>query len=80
MEFFRINGYSTEKSSALYPTTPQVFFRYPTMEENFSVVGYNGGFPPLSHTMEEVFLHCGIQRKRFFSIVGHNGEKLYNAE
>jgi hypothetical protein len=25
-------------------------------------------------TMEEFFFHCGIQRKRVFSVVGHNGK------
>jgi hypothetical protein len=43
-----------------------------TMEEFFSVVGYNGrGFPPFWYIMEEVYFHCGIQRKIFFSVVGY---------
>jgi hypothetical protein len=29
---------------------------------------------------EEAFLHCGTQRKTFFSIVGYNGKKIYDAE
>jgi hypothetical protein len=37
-------------------------------------VGYNGrGFPLLWDTMEEVFFLCGIQWKRFSSIVEYNG-------
>jgi hypothetical protein len=41
-------------------------------------VGYNGrGFFPLWDTTEEVFLHCGIQRKRFFSVVGYNGRGFF---
>ncbi len=60
-----------EKSSALYPTTPQVS----------SVVSHNGRyFPPLWDITEEVFFHFGIQRKRFFSVVGYNGKQLYNTE
>jgi hypothetical protein len=53
MELFRIKGYNTEKSSPLYYTTPQVFFR--------------------CSTIEEIFLHCGIQLKKFSSVVGYNG-------
>jgi hypothetical protein len=41
-------------------------------------VGYNRkGFPPLWDTMEEVFLLCGIQWKRFSSIVGYNGRGFF---
>jgi hypothetical protein len=81
-----------EKFSALYPTTPQVFFRCIPQwkiflhcgiqrKRFFLVVGYNGkSFPPLWDTTEEVFFHFGIQQKRFFSVVGYNGKKLYNAE
>ncbi len=77
-----------EKSSTLYPTTPQVFFRYPTMEDIFLhyeiqwkrfsfVVGYNGrSFPPLWDTTDEVFFHFGILRKKFFSVAGCNGKKM----
>jgi hypothetical protein len=37
------------------------------------IVGHNGGgFPPLWDTTDKVFLHCGIQLRRFFSIVGYN--------
>jgi hypothetical protein len=81
-----------EKSSALYPTMPQVFFCcIPQWKIFFSVVGYNG----------RGFFHCGIQRKKLssivgyigrgifllwdtteevFSVVGYNGKKIYNAE
>jgi hypothetical protein len=71
-----------KKSSAMYPTTPQVFFRCIPQWKIFSYgVGYNRrGFFSLWDTTEEAFLHCGIQRKRFFSIVGYNGKKIYNAE
>jgi hypothetical protein len=57
-----------EKSSALYPTTLQIFFRcIPQWKIFSSVLGYNGrGFLSLWDTTEEAFLHCGIQRKRFF--------------
>jgi hypothetical protein len=74
MEFFHIKGYNTEKSSSLYPTMPQVFFRSISQWKRFSfVVGYNRrGFPLLWDTMEEVFLLCGIQQKRFSSMVGYN--------
>jgi hypothetical protein len=59
-----------EKSSALYPTMPQVFFCcIPQWKIFSSVVGYNGrGFFSLWDTTEETFLHCGIQRKRFFPL------------
>jgi hypothetical protein len=67
-----------EKSSALYPTTPQVFFRcIPQWKIFSSVVGYNGrGFfgiqrKKLSSIVgynARVFFLCGIQRKRFFSL------------
>jgi hypothetical protein len=65
---------TTQKNSALYPTTPQVFFRSTPQWKRFSsIVGYNRkGFPPLWDTMEEVFLLWGIQRRRFSSIVGYN--------
>jgi hypothetical protein len=81
-----------EKSSALYPTTPQVFFRcIPQWKIFSSVVGYNGrGFFSLWDTTEKTFLHCGIQRKRFFTlwdikekffaVVEYNGKKTYKAE
>ncbi len=64
----RIAGFNTEKSSALYPTTPHVFFHcIPQWKKFSSVVGFNGrGFFPLWDTTEEVSLHCGIQQKRFF--------------
>jgi hypothetical protein len=80
------------KSSALYPTTPQVFFRcIPQWKIFSSIVGYNGrgffvvgyngrGFFPLWDTTEEVFFLFGIERKRFFPVVGYSGKKLYNAE
>jgi hypothetical protein len=63
-----------EKSSTLYPTTPQVFFRcIPQWKIFSSIVVYNGrGFFSLWDTTEEAFLHYGIQRKRFFSILGYN--------
>jgi hypothetical protein len=70
-----------EKSSALYPTTPQVFFRcIPQWKIISSVVKNN----------RRVFFRCGIQRKKLSSIVGYNGrsffrggiqwKKIYNAE
>jgi hypothetical protein len=50
-------------------------------QEVFFVMRYNGrSFPPLWDTTEEVFFYCGIQQKRFFSIVGYNGKKIYNLE
>ncbi len=71
----------TEKSSALYPTTLQVFFRcIPQWKIFSSIVGYSGrvfffvvgdnkiSFPPLWDTTEEAFFHFGIQRKRFFLV------------
>jgi hypothetical protein len=73
-------GLNAEKSSALYATTPQVFFRIiPQWKRFSSIVGYNRrGFFLLWDTTEEVFLHCGyngrffflcgIQRKRFFPL------------
>jgi hypothetical protein len=46
-----------------------------TTEEVFFVVGYNElSFPPLWDKTEEVFFYFGIQRKRFFSVVGYNGK------
>ncbi len=52
-----------------------------TTEEVFSIVGYHRwGFPPLWDSAEDVFFRCWIQWKRFFSIVGYNGEKWCNAE
>jgi hypothetical protein len=69
-----------EKSSALFPTTPQVFLRCIKIQWKifssvvryngrgfFFVVGYNGrSFPPLWDTTEEVF-----------SIVGYNGRDFF---
>ncbi len=57
-----------EKSSELYRTTPQVFFRcIPQWKIFSSVVGYNArGFFLLWDTTKEAFLHCAIQRKSFF--------------
>jgi hypothetical protein len=81
-----------EKSSALYPTIPQVFFHcIPQWKIFSSIVGYNGrGFYSLWDTTEEAVLHCEIQQKRFFplwdttegvfSIVGYNEKITYNAE
>jgi hypothetical protein len=68
-----------EKFSALYPTTPQVFFRcIPQWKIFSSIVGYNGkGFFWLWDTTEKAFHHCGIQRKRFFSILGYNGRGFF---
>jgi hypothetical protein len=41
----------------------------------FRIVSHNAaGFLPLYPTTEDIFLHCGIQRKRFFFVVGYNGE------
>jgi hypothetical protein len=58
-----------EKSSALYPTMPEVFFR----------VSHNGRyFPPLWDTTEEVFFRCGIQQKKLSSIVGYNGRGFFH--
>ncbi len=52
-----------EKSSALYPATPQFFFYCISQWKIFSsVVGYNG----------RGFFSCGIQRKKLSSIVGYN--------
>jgi hypothetical protein len=73
-------GSNIEKSSALYPITPQVFFHCIPQRKIFSfVVGYNGrgffllwdngrGFPPLWDTTEEGFFRCGIQWKRFLPL------------
>jgi hypothetical protein len=67
-----------EKSSALYPTTPQVFFQCIPQWKIFSsivgynrrgffVVGYNGkSFPPLWDTTEEVFSILGYNGRGFF--------------
>jgi hypothetical protein len=70
-----------EKSSALYPTAPQVFFR---------CIPYGRYFPPLWDTMEEVFFIVGYNKRGFFpfwdtteevfSVVGYNGKKLYNSK
>jgi hypothetical protein len=70
-----------EKSSALYPTTPQVFFCcIPQWKIFSSVVGYNGrdfffvvgyngrSFPPLWDTTEEVFSIVGYNRRGFFPL------------
>jgi hypothetical protein len=47
----------------------------------FAVVGYNRrGFFPLWDTMEKVFLHCGIQQKIIFSVVGYNGEQFQDGK
>jgi hypothetical protein len=57
--------------SALYPTTPQVFFScIPQWKIFSSIAGYNG----------RGFFLFGIQQKRFFSVMRYNGKKLYNAE
>ncbi len=66
----RILGSNTEKSSTVYPITPQVFFRcIPQWKIFSSVMGYDGrGFFLQWDTAEEVFLHCGIQLKRFFPL------------
>ncbi len=43
----------------------------------FRIVSHNAaGFLPLYPTMEDIFLHCGIQRKRFFLVVGYNGKSF----
>jgi hypothetical protein len=79
-----------EKSSALYRTTTQVFFRcIPQWKIFSSVVGYNGrGLFSLWDTTEEAFLYCGIQQSFFllwdtteevFSVVGYN-EKKYTMQ
>ncbi len=81
-----------EKSSALYPTTPQVFFRcIPQWKIYSSIVEYNGGgffhcgiqwkmFFLLWDTTERFFSILGYNGRGFFSVVGYNGKKLYNAE
>jgi hypothetical protein len=57
-----------EKSSALYPTMPQVFFCcIPQWKIISSIVGYNG----------RGFFRCGIQRKKLSSIVGYNGRGFF---
>jgi hypothetical protein len=57
-----------EKSSALYPTTPQVFFRCIPQWKIFAfIVGYYG----------RGFLNCGIQRKKLSSIMGYNGRGFF---
>ncbi len=43
----------------------------------FSIVSHNyAGFLPLYPTMEDIFLRCGIQRKRSFFVVGYNGRSF----
>ncbi len=82
-----------EKSSALYPTTPQVFFCcIPQWKFFSSVVGYNGrgfffvvgyngrNFPPLWDTTEEVFSIVGYNGRVFFPLWDTIEKKTYNAE
>ncbi len=51
--------------SALYP------------RKIFRTVSHNAaGFPLLYPTMEDICLHCGIQRERIFLVVGYNGRRF----
>jgi hypothetical protein len=45
----------------------------------FSIVSHNAaGFLPLYPTLEDIFLHCGIQRKRFFSLWDTTEEAFFH--
>ncbi len=64
----------------LYPTPPQNLVQCTVSQKNLqhcspqrrrfsSIVSHNGrGFFSLWDTIEEAFLHCGIQRKRIFPL------------
>jgi hypothetical protein len=44
-----------------------------SLRKIFSIVSHNAaGFLPLYPTMEDIFLRCGIQWKRFIFVVGYN--------
>jgi hypothetical protein len=61
-------SYTSTESCAVYCIPENSSALYPTMEDIFFIVGYNGGFFSLWDTIEEAFLHCGIERKRFFPL------------
>jgi hypothetical protein len=81
-EFFSAVGYNGEGFPPLWDTTEEDIFR----EKNLRMA--NNFFPmepttqdillPLYPTMEDIFLHCGIQRKRFFSVVGYNRRGFFH--
>jgi hypothetical protein len=44
------------------------------LQKNIRIISHNAtGFLPFYPTIEEIFLRCGIQQKRFFPPVGYNG-------
>jgi hypothetical protein len=73
----------TEAYCALYPTLEnKFFFVINTTQKKYGmlcrkilrILSNNGtGFLPLYPTMEEIFIRCGIQQKRFFPAVVYNG-------
>jgi hypothetical protein len=77
----------TEAFSALYPTSENnLFFVINTTQKNckmqcriiFCIVSLNvTSFFPLWDTTEDVLSRCGIQQKRFSSIVGYNGRGFF---
>ncbi len=71
-------------SSVVSYTTTESYAVYCIPEKSTAL--YPAGFLPLYPTMEDIFLHCGIQRKRFFpcgiqwkffSVVGYNGRGFF---
>jgi hypothetical protein len=83
-----ISGWQTN-FFLLYPTTQEIFFFRCILHHNrilcsilyprkkIRIVSHNAaGFLPLYPTMEDISLHCGIQRKRFFFVVGYNGKSF----
>jgi hypothetical protein len=61
-----IVSFTTTESYAVYCIPEKFSALYPTMPQ---------GFLPLYPTMEDIFLHCGIQRKRFGLVEGYNGKR-----
>ena len=78
--FFRCGIQRRRFSSVVGYNRRGYFPLWDTTEKNFRMA--NNFFPmepttqdiflPLYPTMEDIFLHCGKQRKRFFSVVGYN--------
>jgi hypothetical protein len=63
-----IVSFTTTESYAVYCIPEKFSALYPTTLQ---------GFLPLYPTMEDIFLHCGIQRKKLSTIVGYNGRGFF---
>jgi hypothetical protein len=74
-KLFSIISHNAGVFLPLYPTPQQNLNTEELWDptQKFHIVSHNvAGFLPLYPTMEDIFLGCGIQGKRFSSIVGYS--------